>query len=41
MKLLSWSLAGRLRRIPQQVEMLASRIPDVVLLQEVRWPGLS
>lgn len=40
-KLLSWNLAGRLRRIPHQIEMLASREPDLVALQEVRWPGLS
>jgi hypothetical protein len=41
MKLLSWNLAGCLRRIPHQVEMLASRIPDTVALQEVRRPGLA
>lgn len=41
MNLISWNLAGRLRRIPQQVEMLASRGPDLVALQEVRRPGLS
>jgi exonuclease III len=41
MKLISWNLAGRLRRIPQQVEMLASREPGLVALQEVRRPGLS
>jgi exodeoxyribonuclease III len=40
-KLLSWNLAGRLRRIPPQVEMLASRTPDLVVLQEVTQPGLS
>jgi endonuclease/exonuclease/phosphatase family metal-dependent hydrolase len=39
-KLLSWNLAGRLRHIPQQVEMLASRTPDLVALQEVTQPGL-
>jgi exonuclease III len=39
-KLLSWNLAGRLRRIPQQVEMLARREPDLVGLQEVTRPGL-
>jgi endonuclease/exonuclease/phosphatase family metal-dependent hydrolase len=39
MKLLSWNLAGRLRRIPPQVEMLASRTPDLVALQEVTQPG--
>jgi exonuclease III len=39
-KLLSWNLAGRLRRIPHQIEMLASREPDLVALQEVRMPGL-
>jgi endonuclease/exonuclease/phosphatase family metal-dependent hydrolase len=38
---ISWNLAGRLRHIPQQVEMLTSREPDLVALQEVRWPGLS
>jgi hypothetical protein len=37
---ISWNLAGRLRRIPQQVERLASREPDLVALQEVRRPGL-
>jgi endonuclease/exonuclease/phosphatase family metal-dependent hydrolase len=40
-KLLSWNLASRLRHIPQQVEMLASREPDLVALQEVTRPGLS
>jgi exonuclease III len=39
-KLLSWNLAGRLRRMPQQVERLASREPDLVGLQEVTRPGL-
>jgi hypothetical protein len=38
---ITWNLAGRLRHIPQQVERLASRAPDLVALQEVRWPGLS
>jgi exonuclease III len=37
---ISWNLAGRLQRILQQVEMLASREPDLVALQEVRQPGL-
>jgi endonuclease/exonuclease/phosphatase family metal-dependent hydrolase len=41
MKALSWNLAGRLRCIPQQIEMLVSRTPDLVALQEVRQPGLS
>jgi exonuclease III len=40
-KVISWNLAGRVRRIPQQIEMLASREPDLVALQEVRRPGLS
>jgi endonuclease/exonuclease/phosphatase family metal-dependent hydrolase len=40
MKALSWNLAGRLRCIPQQIEMLVSREPDLVALQEVRRPGL-
>jgi exonuclease III len=40
MKLLSWNLAGRMRHIPQQVELLISRMPDLVALQEVRCPGL-
>jgi hypothetical protein len=40
-KLLSWNLASRLRHLPQQVEMLASREPDLVALQEVTRPGLS
>jgi hypothetical protein len=39
MKVISWNLAGRPRRIPRQVEMLASRKPDLVALQEVRQPG--
>jgi endonuclease/exonuclease/phosphatase family metal-dependent hydrolase len=37
----AWNLAGRLRRIPQQCGMLASRQPDVVALQEVTQPGLA
>ncbi len=41
MKLLSWNLAGRLRHIPQQVEVLARRTPDLVALQEVTQPGVS
>jgi endonuclease/exonuclease/phosphatase family metal-dependent hydrolase len=41
MKLISSNLAGRLRRIPRQVEMLAGRKPGLVALQEVRRPGLS
>jgi exonuclease III len=40
MKLLSWNLAGRMRHIPQQVEMLIGCRPDLVALQEVRRPGL-
>jgi exodeoxyribonuclease III len=40
-KVISWNLAGRLRRMPQQVKMLASRTPDLVALQEVVQPGLS
>jgi exonuclease III len=38
---ISWNLAGRLRRIPQQCEVLASREPDLVALQEVTQPGLA
>jgi exonuclease III len=40
-KLLSWNLAGRMRHMSKQVEMLASLTPDLVALQEVRWPGLA
>jgi hypothetical protein len=40
MNIISWNLAGRLRRIPQQAERLASRTPDLVALQEVTQPGL-
>ena len=39
-KLLSRNLAGRLRRIPQQVDMLARRTPDLVTLQGVTQPVL-
>jgi exonuclease III len=41
MHIISWNLAGRQQRIPQQVEMLASCGPDLVALQEVTQPGLS
>ena len=40
MNVISWNLAGRLQRIPQQIEMLASREPDLVALQEVKQQGL-
>jgi exonuclease III len=39
-KVISWNLAGYQRRMPQQMEMLASRIADVVALQEGRRPGV-
>jgi hypothetical protein len=39
MKLLSWDLVGRIRRIPQQAEVLAHRTPDLAMLQEVTQPG--
>ncbi|MGO9471750.1 MAG: endonuclease/exonuclease/phosphatase family protein [Isosphaeraceae bacterium] len=36
MRLISWNVAGRVRRLPDQVEALRRRRPDVVALQEVR-----
>src|SRR5262245_40809284 len=35
MRLITWNVAGRVRRIPDQVAALRSRAPDVVALQEV------
>lgn len=36
MTLLSWNLAGRVRRQPEQAELIAELAPDLVCLQEVR-----
>ncbi len=35
MRVISWNVAGRVRRLPDQVEALRSRRPEVVALQEV------
>ncbi|HZC13586.1 MAG TPA: endonuclease/exonuclease/phosphatase family protein [Thermoleophilaceae bacterium] len=35
MRLLSWNVAGRVTRQPEQAEMIAAIVPDVVALQEV------
>jgi exodeoxyribonuclease III len=36
MTLLSWNVAGRLKRQPEQAELIAQLAPDLVCLQEVR-----
>jgi exodeoxyribonuclease III len=36
MTLLSWNVAGRVRRQPEQAELIAELAPDLVCLQEVR-----
>ncbi len=36
MKLLSWNVAGRVRRQPEQAELIAQLAPHVVCLQEIR-----
>ena len=36
MTLLSWNVAGRVRRQREQAELIAALAPDLVCLQEVR-----
>jgi exodeoxyribonuclease III len=36
MRLLSWNVAGRVKRQPEQVELIARLGPDLVCLQEIR-----
>lgn len=35
MRLITWNVAGRIRCIPEQIEALRARLPDIVALQEV------
>lgn len=35
MRLISWNIAGRVKKLPEQINALATRKPDVVALQEV------
>lgn len=40
MRLVSWNVAGRLRRLPEQADAVLSAAPDVVALQEVTMNSL-
>jgi exonuclease III len=39
-RLLSWNVAGRRTRLPEQVDAVAAATPDAVCLQEVTWNSL-
>ncbi len=41
LSLISWNVAGRVRRLTEQVAFLAGQAPDLVALQEVRAHTLS
>ena len=40
MRLLSWNVAGRRTRLPEQAAAVVAAAPDVVCLQEVTWNSL-